>query len=70
MTLQEAKELLGKDGITCIALKKDADPLISRVRGIKPIISWIEESEDLKDAAVCDTIVGRAAAMVSPRNTL
>ena len=64
MTLQEAKELLGKDGITCIALKKDADPLISRIRGVKPIISWIEEGEDLKGSMVCDTVVGRAAAML------
>ena len=64
MTLEEAKSLLGTDGITCIALREGADPLISRVRGVKPILEWIEGGEDLQGASVCDTIVGRAAAMM------
>ena len=64
MTFEEAKTVLGTDGITCIVLKAGNDPLISRVRGVKPIVGWIEEGADLKDAAVFDTIVGRAAAMM------
>ena len=64
MTFEEAKTILGTDGITCIVLKDGNDPLISRVRGVKPIVGWIEEGADLKEAAVFDTIVGRAAAMM------
>ena len=64
MTHEEAKQLLGTDGITCIVLKDGAEPLISRIRGVRPVIQWIEEGADLKDAAVFDTIVGRAAAMM------
>ena len=43
MTFEEAKTVLGTDGITCIVLKEGNDPLISRVRGVKPIVGWIEE---------------------------
>lgn len=64
MTFEEAKALLGTDGITCIVLKEGNDPLISRVRGVKPILGWIEEGADLQGAAVFDTIVGRAAALM------
>lgn len=64
MTYKEAKELLGTDGITCIAVRTGAEPLVSRVRGVRPIIEWIEEGVVLQDAAVFDTIVGRAAAML------
>ncbi len=64
MTYEEAKNMLGTDGITCIVLKEGADPLISRIRGVRPIIQWLEEGADLKGAAVFDTIVGRAAAMM------
>ena len=64
MTYEEAKKALGTDGITCIVLKEGADPLISRIRGVKPILNWIEEGADLEGAAVLDTIVGRAAAMM------
>lgn len=64
MTYKEAKELLGTDGITCIAVRTGAEPLVSRVRGVRPIIEWIEEGVMLQDAAVFDTIVGRAAAML------
>ena len=64
MTFEETKKMIGTDGITCIVWKDGADPLVSRVRGVRPILDWIEEGADLKDAAVCDTIVGRAAAMM------
>ena len=64
MTYEEAKKMLGTDGITCIVLKDGAEPLISRIRGVRPVIQWIEEGADLKDAAVFDTIVGRAAGMM------
>ncbi|MBP5749566.1 MAG: DUF1893 domain-containing protein [Firmicutes bacterium] len=64
MNYEEAKKMLGTDGITCIVLKDGADPLISRIRGVRPVIQWIEEGADLKGAAVFDTIVGRAAAMM------
>ncbi len=64
MTHEEAKQLLGTDGITCIVLKDGAEPLISRIRGVRPVIQWIEEGADLKDSAVFDTIVGRAAGMM------
>ena len=64
MTFEETKKMIGTDGITCIVWKDGADPLVSRVRGVRPILDWIEEGADLKDASVCDTIVGRAAAMM------
>ena len=64
MTYEEAKKTLGTDGITCIVLKDGAEPLISRIRGVRPVIQWIEEGADLKGAAVFDTIVGRAAGMM------
>ena len=64
MTYEEAKKMLGTNGITCIVLKDGAEPLISQIRGVRPVIQWIEEGADLKDAAVFDPIVGRAAGMM------
>ena len=64
MTPQEAKNRIGTDGITCILLKEGEEPLVSRVRGVRPILGWIEEGKDLSCYEAYDTIVGRAAALM------
>ncbi len=61
--LENCKAILEKENLTCVAqsgeriLKADA-------RGIKPLLSWIQNGEDLQGGAVADKVVGKAAAFL------
>lgn len=59
----EAKNKLLQGGYTCVALNDDGI-YTSMDRGVKPLLDWISNKCDLKDAYVADKVVGKAAAFL------
>ncbi len=60
--IKDGKEKL-KQGYTFAALGKEI--YISTERGIKPIVELLRNKPDaLKDAVVCDKVIGKAAALL------
>ena len=58
-----AKNLIEREKATCVIIKDGKIVTIEEGRGISPIIRMYEEGL-LKDSAVVDKIIGKAAAMV------
>ena len=56
-------ERLKEEDLTCI-VQKDDNILVSRQRGIRPLLDWIAQGEDLHGAFAADRIVGKAAALL------
>lgn len=61
MDLQTAKQKL--EGNT-ISLCKDGDCLLSRKKGIAPMMGFIAEGVDLRGYCAADMVVGKAAALL------
>ena len=61
--IQLARETIKNDGITCVIIKGGKIIKKSNERGVKPVISYLENGE-LKDAIVVDKIIGKAVAMI------
>ncbi len=59
--LQTAKELLIKNGYTCV-LYKNGREYSSCDRGVKPLIHFLESGEDFKGFSAADKTVGAGAA--------
>ena len=57
------RERLEAQNLTCI-VQKDDRILISRLRGICPLLDLIKQRENLHSACAADRIVGKAAAML------
>lgn len=63
-SLEKATGFLTGD-VTCVLCRADAIQT-SREKGIRPLVLWLAEDENaLRDAAVADRIVGRAAAFLA-----
>lgn len=62
-TLALLRGRLKEENLTCI-VQKDGKILASKLRGIRPLLNWIAQGEDLRGACVADRIVGKAAAML------
>ena len=60
-TLARLRERLKEENLTCI-VQKDGRILTGKLRGIRPLLDWIAQGEDLHDACAADRIVGKAAA--------
>ena len=56
-------ERLKEENLTCI-VQKDGRTLTSKSRGIRPLLDWIAQGEDLHGACAADRIVGKAAALL------
>ena len=54
---------LEDENLTCIA-QKSGLTLTTRQRGIRPLLDWIAQGEDLRGACAADRIVGKAAALL------
>ena len=54
---------LEADGLTCIVRCGDK-VLTSTQRGIRPLLDWIAQGEDVAGGAAADRIVGKAAALM------
>ncbi len=62
-TLASLGKRLEEEELTCI-VQKDGRVLTSRQRGIRPLLDWIAQGEDLHGAFAADRIVGKAAALL------
>ena len=60
--LQKAKSLL-KDDVTC-ALCKGERVYLTKERGVKPLLTWIDSGEDFSSFSAADKVVGKAAAFL------
>ncbi len=61
--LIKAKKLLADNDYTCVMVKHDI-VYTSAERGIKPLVSWYENSIDLRGFSAADKVVGKGAAFV------
>ena len=61
--LERAKELLKSSESTCVCCS-DEDTLISKKRGVAPLIEWLDEGKNLKEHSVADKVVGNGAAFL------
>jgi len=60
--LEKARSLLTGD-ITCVICRDD-DTYLSRERGVKPLLQWLDDHADCKDGWAADKVVGRATAFL------
>ena len=61
--LRSAKDILEMEHCTCVIVKEDK-AYTSMERGVKPLLSWLEENIDFKSASAADKVVGKAAAYI------
>lgn len=60
---ERAWALLQEEGFTCVLCSGD-QVLTSRLRGVKPLLSWLDEGLSLKGFSAADKVVGKAAAFL------
>lgn len=61
--LKKAVDLLFEGEYTCV-LCKDDEVITSTVRGVKPLIDWLNSKTELKGFCAADKVVGKAAAFL------
>ncbi len=60
--IEKSKEKLAKD-TTCVLVKEDKI-ILSKDKGIAPILKFINAGENLENFSLADRIVGKAVAML------
>ncbi|MBR3752833.1 MAG: DUF1893 domain-containing protein [Ruminiclostridium sp.] len=60
---ERAWALLQEEGFTCVLCSGD-QVLTSRLRGVKPLLSWLDEGLSLKGFSAADKVVGKAVAFL------
>ncbi len=48
---------------TCV-IRKDGVTYTSKARGVKPLLTWLDDKADMKGALAADKVVGNGAAML------
>lgn len=61
--LEKARELLHTGGYTCV-LCRGSEHYTSVLRGVKPLVDWLESNTDLRGFSAADKVVGRGAAFL------
>lgn len=61
--LERAKEILCSSGSTCV-LCRDELTYTTTVRGIRPLVDWLDSGEDTCGFSAADKVVGKAAALM------
>lgn len=61
--LEQAKALLSQGICTCALCKADVWRTSSE-RGVKPLLSWLDSREVLREFSAADKVVGKAAAFL------
>ena len=61
--LEKAKKLLLEGGYTCVICGENGVD-VTRLRGVKPLVEWIDEGKDFSGCSAADKVVGRAAALL------
>ena len=59
--LERAKELLRRDGYTCVLVRGETVYTTS-LRGVKPLLQWLDGGTQARGFRVADKVVGKAAA--------
>jgi len=61
--LENARALLVSGDYTCAVCRGDIT-YTTHERGVKPLLTWLDDHADLKDASAADRVVGRGAAFL------
>ena len=61
--LEKARKLLDSGNYTCVVCREDIFHT-THERGVKPLLNWLDNSADLKNASAADRVVGRGAAFL------
>ena len=61
--LQKAKEILINGGHTCVLCSGERI-CTSDLRGVRPLLQWLDSGEDFSGFHAADKVVGRATAML------
>ena len=61
MNLKNAREILLSRGYTCV-LCRGEETYTSNLRGVKPLVQWVESGLDLRGFSAADKVVGKATA--------
>ena len=65
MTIDNLKEILLKDSNTIVIYKSDASIVVSKDRGVAPLMNLLRDDKlQLKDSVIVDKVVGKAAALL------
>lgn len=59
--LEKAKKLLAECGYTCV-LCSHSDTRTSHLRGVAPLLGWLDEGKTLDQYSAADKVVGKGAA--------
>ncbi len=59
----KAKQMLSSGEYTAI-LCKDDTVYTSTLRGVKPLVQWVESGNDFRDFAAADKVIGKATAFL------
>lgn len=63
LNINKAKDLLIQGNYTCVVVKENKE-YVSRERGVKPLLDWIDNKVNFDNAVVADKVVGKAAAFL------
>lgn len=61
--METAKKMLQEGEFTCVACKGERIRTDTR-RGVRPLLEWLDQGEDLMGYGVADKVVGRGAAFL------
>ncbi len=61
--LLKARELLEENGYTCVVCR-ETQIHATRDRGVKPLLTWLEQGLQLQGFSAADRVVGRATAFL------
>ena len=61
MDLKHATEMLLNGGYTCV-LHRGEQTYTSTLRGVKPLVQWVESDLNLRGFSAADKVVGKATA--------
>lgn len=61
--LQKAKQLLSRTESTCVLCRGDL-VYQTTLRGVRPLLDWLDSGEDTCGFSAADKVVGKAAALV------
>ncbi len=61
--LSKSKNLLEQEGYTCVLLRGD-EVYTSTERGVKPLVSFIENQKEFQNFSAADKVVGKATAFL------
>ena len=65
MTINDLKDILLKDFNTIVIYKSDASIVVSKERGVAPLMNLLKEDKSqLVDSIVVDKVIGKAAALL------